>query len=334
VTGAGPAPAALDPDGARAAIAAVAAACSGHVGLAARHLGTGEELSWNPDATIGTASTVKVAIYAEALRQARLGAVDLDAPVATRAADLTGGSGVLCVLRPGLRCTVADLCTLMIVISDNTATNMLIDLLGGVDAVNRGIASLGYPEIRLDHRVSIQPPPLVAAAPAQRVAAGPPQEPSAAPLATATPACLSRLLANLHAGTVVDRAASAQMITTLRYQQDKSLFPRAYLEVAGPDERPGARAPAISHKTGRVGGCRADTGLLYLPGNGEVVAYCAVADRLTDQTISELAEGEEILGRLGAIVLARWWPGPGPVPVRPGWLPNAGGPRPPIPAEG
>jgi hypothetical protein len=62
VTGAGPGPAALDPDSARAAVAGVAAACSGHVGLAARHLDTSEELSWNPDATIDTASTVKVAI--------------------------------------------------------------------------------------------------------------------------------------------------------------------------------------------------------------------------------------------------------------------------------
>jgi hypothetical protein len=74
-----------------------------------------------------------------------------------------------------------------------------------------------------------------------------------------------------------------------------------------------------------LGGCRADTGLLYLPGDGGAVAYCAVADRLADQTMTALSEGEQILGRLGAIVLARWWPGPGPVPVRAGWLPGSGG---------
>jgi hypothetical protein len=39
--------------------------------------------------------------------------------------------------------------------------------------------------------------------------------------------------------------------------------------------------------------------------------------------MTALAEGDEILGRLGAIVLARWWAGPGPVPVRDGWLPSA-----------
>src|SRR5581483_9813598 len=127
VTGAG-----LDADQARAAVAALAASCSGHVGLSARHLGTGEELAWQPGATIQTASTVKVPIYAEVLRQARHGQLDLADPVSTHAGDLTGGSGVLSVLRPGLVCTVADLCTLMIVVSDNTATNMLIDLLGGV----------------------------------------------------------------------------------------------------------------------------------------------------------------------------------------------------------
>jgi beta-lactamase class A len=214
----------------------------------------------------------------------------------------------------------------MIVVSDNTATNMLIDLLGGVAAVNHGVASLGYPGIRLDHKVSIPPPPLAAPAP-------PARPPPTAPLATATPAELCRLLAGLHAGSVVDPAASAQMITTLRYQQDRSLFPRAYLEVAGPAEPPRPQAPAIAHKTGCVTDCRADTGLLHLPEEGGTVAYCAVADRLADQTMTALAEGAEILGRLGAIVLARWWPGPGPVPVRPGWLGGRLRPHDSLPGE-
>lgn len=306
---------ALDSDAARNAIAAVAKGCSGHIGLAARHLGTGDELTWNPEAVIQTASSVKVAIHAEVLRQARLGLVNLAAPVATRADDLTGGSGVLSVLRPGLSCTVADLCTLMIVVSDNTATNMLIDLLGGVGAVNRGVASLGYPEIRLDHKIGLLPPPLV-------VPSLPPRPSSDAPLATATPAAFCRLMAALHVGQVVDQAAAQEIITTLRYQQDQARFPRAYLELAEPGSPDGTRAPAIANKTGYVGGCRTDTGLLYLPGDGGVVAYCAVADLLEDQTMTALAEGDEVLGRLGAIVLARWWAGPGPVPVRPGWLPG------------
>lgn len=277
---------------AESAVAALAAACTGHVGLVARHLGTGEELSWNPDATIQTASTVKVAIYAEVLRQARLGLVDTGARAVTREQDLAGGSGVLSVLRPGLTCTVADLCTLMIVLSDNTATNMLIDLLGGVHAVNKGVAALGFPGIQLDHKVTMRPPP-------------------SRPLATATPATLARLMAGLEAGTVVDEKASHEMLSTLRNQQDRSLFPRYFLELD---------TPALAHKTGCVRGFRGDIGVLYLPGDGGAVAYCAVADRLEDQTMTALAEGEQVVGKLGAIVLARWWPGPGPVPLRPGSL--------------
>ncbi|MGH3408366.1 MAG: hypothetical protein ACRDRJ_38620, partial [Streptosporangiaceae bacterium] len=87
---------------------------------------------------------------------------------------------------------------------------------------------------------------------------------------------------------------------------------------------PGPDGPAIANKTGSVGGCRVDTGLLYLPDDGGTVAYCAAADRLADRSMTPLSEGNEIVGRLGAIVLARWWPGPGPVPVRAGWLPAAG----------
>ena len=296
-----------------AAIAEQVAASGGHVGLLARHLDSGEQLAWNPDEVIGTASTVKVAIYAEVMRQRRLGQIDLGAAVVTREADLAGGSGVLSILRPGLRCTVADLCTLMIVISDNTATNMLIDMLGGASAVNEGLDALGYHGIRLNHKIGYAPPPLVVANPRQSV-------PSKEPLGTATPAELCRLLADLHAGTVVDAAASAEMISTLRHQQSQSLVPRSYLDVADPPDLPGPDGPAVASKTGSVGGCRVETGLLYLPGDGGTVAYCAAADRLADRSMTALAEGNEILGRLGAIILARWWPGPGPVPVRPGWL--------------
>jgi beta-lactamase class A len=306
----------IDHDAASMAVATVAelaAASGGHLGLLARHLDSGEELSWNPDETFGTASTVKVAIYAEVMRQRRLGRFALGAAVVTREEDLVGGSGVLSVLRPGLRCTVADLCTLMIVVSDNTATNMLIDMLGGVAAVNEGLDALGYSGIRLNHKIGYRPPPLVVASPRQSVL-------SAEPLGTATPAELCRLLADLHAGTVVDAAASAEMISTLRHQQSQSLVPRSYRDVAEPGDLPGADGPAIASKTGSVGGCRVETGLLYLPGNGGTVAYCAAVDRLADRSMTALAEGNEILGRLGAIILARWWPGPGPVPVRPGWL--------------
>lgn len=303
-----------DNEWALAAVAAVAAGASGQVGLVARHLESGQSLAWNPDRPVKTASTVKVAIHAALMRRVRRGLADLAAEVVVTASDQTGGSGILCVLRPGLRCTVADLCTLMIVVSDNTATNMVIDICGGVDAVNAELTELGFGSIKLDHKISYSVPPLVAAERPQPVS-------HARPLAMATPAELCRLVTELHVGTVVDAAASAQIIEVLAHQQSLTQFPRAYLDVAEPGDQPGPEGPGMAHKTGSVGGCRADIGLLYLPGDGGTVAFAAAADDLADRSMTALAEGNDIIGRLGAIVLARWWPGPGPVPVRDGWLP-------------
>jgi beta-lactamase class A len=336
----------ISQDQAQRAVVEVAGASTGVIGLAARHLESGEVLSWQADEPFRTASTIKVGIHVAVIRRARLGLLDLRAPVELRAGDQLGGSGVLGVLRPGLRCTVSDLCTLMIVVSDNTATNMLIDLCGGAAAVSAELAALGFGGVRLNRKLTLPPPPLVAAArlaagqpaaephaaqPGQAAAPGQPAAPDAAELAGTTalpelamvsPAEFCRLMAGLHAGTVIDQQASAEIINVLRHQQHQALFPRAYLEVAEPGDPPGPDGPAMAHKTGSIGGCRTEAGLLYLPGDGGTVAYAAAADRLADHTMTALAEGEELLGRLGAIVLARWWPGPGPVPLRGGWLPE------------
>jgi beta-lactamase class A len=311
-----------------AAIAAVASRCTGAIGLAARHLESGETLAWRDGEQFQTASMIKVAIHVAVMRRVRSGAFRLDDRVELKATDPVGGSGVLAVLRPGLRCTVQDLCTLMIVVSDNTATNMLIDLCGGVAVVNDDLAALGLDGVRLNRRLRH-----TLAADEDNDKDGP-----GVPLATASPAAFCELMSRLHAGTVVDAEASAQIINVLRHQQHQSLFPRAYLEIPEPGDPPDARGPAVASKTGSIDGCRTEAGLLYLPDGGGTVAYAAAADGLADRTMTALAEGDEVLGRLGAIVLARWWPGPGPVPVRDGWLPSAGQDtpatgRPPSPAD-
>ena len=117
--------------------------CSGRLGVAARQLGTDDEVSWRAEDRFRTASTVKVALHASVLARVRSGHLDLDRRVTLHANDLVGGAGVLNVVRPGLQPTLADLCTLMIVISDNTATNMVIDVLGGVERTNRALRTLG-----------------------------------------------------------------------------------------------------------------------------------------------------------------------------------------------
>lgn len=315
-------PTGLDQASAEAAIAAVAVDCSGHLGLAARHLQSGQELYWKPDVAVGTASAVKVGILCAVMLASRRGELDLSREVQLAAGDRTGGSGVLALLTPGLTATVADLVTLMITLSDNTATNMLIGLCGGAEAVTAALAELGFGGIRLNRPILMTPqrldPPLLPETTTKvRMPA------ASGPLATASPAELCRLMAALEAGSVVDAQASAQIIGVLRHQQSHPLFPRAFTSVAEPNDPPGPDGPAIASKAGWTSGRRVETGLLYLPGDGGTIAYAAAAENLADQSMTALAEGDELLGRLGAVVLARWWPGPRPVPIRPGWLPGA-----------
>jgi beta-lactamase class A len=92
-------------------IAKLDARCHGRLGVAARRLGTDEEVLWHDQERFRTASTVKVAIHAALLADVNAGRLDLGRRVPVTLSDLTGGSGVLSVLRPGIEPTVADLCT-------------------------------------------------------------------------------------------------------------------------------------------------------------------------------------------------------------------------------
>jgi beta-lactamase class A len=291
-------------------IAKLDAQCRGRLGVAARRLGSDEEVVWHDQDQFRTASTIKVGIHAVLMAEVGAGRIDLGRRIPLGTSDLTGGSGVLSVLRPGLEPTVADLCTLMIVISDNTATNTVIDLLGGVDEVNKGLRALGFSEIVLHRRLPWIPPPLVAG-PRPRISG------QVGPFGTATPRSLCRLVSEIKAGTVVSETASQLMLSTLKHQQIHTGVPRAFLELAQPGET-SDRWPSVANKTGSIGGCRADIGLMELPG-GSAVVYSVMADDLADETMTPLSEGDELLGRVGAALLRRWWDGPGPVPVREGW---------------
>ena len=115
---------------------------SGVVGVAAKHLETSERISHNADTVFFTASTLKVPLLVELYRQVDAGIIDVHQRI-----DLTDilrvpGSGVLKELASGLQPTVHDLAMLMIIISDNTATDILYNRVGG-DNINNTMRQLG-----------------------------------------------------------------------------------------------------------------------------------------------------------------------------------------------
>lgn len=117
--------------------------CGGIVSVAVRSIDGSASIDLNPDAVISAASVIKVPILVEALRQVRQGTLSLDTQFAIEGEDRVRGAGVARYLHSGVRLTLDDLLTLMIIVSDNHATNMVIDLLG-MDAVNSTMAAMGF----------------------------------------------------------------------------------------------------------------------------------------------------------------------------------------------
>ena len=124
----------------------------GKVFLYAKNLDSGKTYSFNGDERVRTASTIKIAVMIEAFARVAEGRAKwTDELVLTKAARY-GGSGILPELSDGLRLSLQDAMRLMMVLSDNTATNMVLDYLT-TDAVNERMNSLGFKATRIMRRV-------------------------------------------------------------------------------------------------------------------------------------------------------------------------------------
>ncbi|GHH96757.1 serine hydrolase [Neobacillus kokaensis] len=110
----------------------------------------GECFNFNSEEVFPSASVIKVPILIEGLRQAEAGEISLNQVLSIQ--DRVGGSGVLQTLSDQVTLTVKDLLTLMITVSDNTATNMMIDLLG-MDAINQSMKKLGLEKTVLKRKM-------------------------------------------------------------------------------------------------------------------------------------------------------------------------------------
>lgn len=125
----------------------------GIAGLYVRHLGTGEAASVRGEERFESASTIKVAIMAHIYRMADAGEIDLTERIELQRSDLVGGSGIFRYKGAGLNPSIRDLITEMIITSDNTATDMLLRRIGGVDPVNEFLEEQGLDALRMRHTV-------------------------------------------------------------------------------------------------------------------------------------------------------------------------------------
>jgi len=267
----------------RAAIDRELAAFPGVGAFFARNLGTGEEISVDGDAVYATASTIKVPILVELYRQVEAGLTTLDTVLTSSQANHTAGSGILRDLSLGIALRAEDVATLMIVVSDNIATNMLIDHLG-LDNINATMAAIGCPETRLVNRIDFD-------------AIGK----DAKNLAVTTPRSLARVMELIATDAILTPAACAGILGIMKKQHYRDNVPR-YLPFTPYAEEldAGDNGLRIYNKTGGWTGLRADVALIEWPGTRYVIT--AFTDRDTDGRFWAENPGAMVLGRVSRLI--------------------------------
>jgi beta-lactamase class A len=222
----------------------------------------GDTFAYNGDHSFVAASTVKIPIMVTIFRRVDAGERSLDAPFVLRDEGKTPGSGVLLHLHDGITLTTADLLYLMISISDNTATNILIDM-AGMGRVNDTIRSLGMTNSTLGRPMRGRP--------AQE---GEQEN-------WATPIDYTRAVKAILDGTAASPASCQAMTALLEKQQNSRRIAR-YLP-ASEDIRWGS-------KTGTVGRATNDAGFITTGAGTMIIAV--FTESLPDAHLAEQAIGD------------------------------------------
>lgn len=219
----------------------------GTVSIVVRDAVTGASLFEHaPDRPFHAASTIKVPLLVRALRRVDEGSLSLDARLVLRAEDRVPGAGVLHELDPGLALTLRDVLTLMIVVSDNTATNIVIDLLG-VDDVNAWLRDLGFTVTDLVGKLQMP-----SERHNERQRRGERNRASARELA--------EFLLRLEAGELLSADSTALALDILRRQQLKDIIGRR-----APRDADGELRFEVASKSGELTGVHHDVGIVRTP---------------------------------------------------------------------
>src|SRR5258706_16015010 len=117
-------------------------------GIYLKCLETGEEIALNADQQMDTMSVIKIPLMVEAFRQIEEGKFALSDRITLTDAMKRPGTGVIRSLDAGATLTIKDMLTLMIIVSDNTATDVMYDKVGGIEPINRLMDSYGLKSIR------------------------------------------------------------------------------------------------------------------------------------------------------------------------------------------
>lgn len=223
----------------------------------------------NEQEAFPSASLIKIPIMIEALRQAQEGKSDLDAKAGISSKERVGGMGVLAHLSPSIQISLGDLVSLMISISDNTATNLVINEVT-MEAVNQLAAGLGCQQTVLARKMMDT----------EAVKQGRDNYTSARDIGL--------FLKEIVTGNTLDSVRKEAAFQMMRQQQFHTKLPAHFINQMPPD-------CLFAHKTGELTGIEHDAGILKM--KDEYVYMAVLTSGLSDS-----AAGREFIAQVGKAV--------------------------------
>jgi beta-lactamase class A len=251
----------------------------GKVGVGIKHLDTGETYYHDADEEMPTASLIKFMIMLEVYLQVSEGRVKLADTLTLRKADMVPGSGILSYhFSDGATFPLRDAVRLMMVFSDNTATNLVLDRIG-LDSTNKRLDSWGFGHTRINAKVFL----------GDKTSLNP-QRTKKFGLGSTTARETLLLLEKVQQGKVVSPEVCKEMLGHMKKCDDKLKLKRFLPE-----------GIELAHKSGTISDARTDAGILYLPSGP--VAVCVLTAKNEDKSWKDDNAANVLIGRVAQQVV-------------------------------
>lgn len=287
------------PDAATVAVQSIVAQHHGKVAVYAHQLNTGKLVTLDAETPVQTASTIKLAMLWTAMREIALGHASWDEKITLKPGEAVGGSGMLHFFDTPLTLTLKDVATMMVIVSDNTATNLMIDRFT-TKAVDDNMTALGLDQTWLYKKIS---KPAVGPMPADQPKFG--LGKTTAHQISTVMEKIGRCDLSIPDQPAVDPAkaqlACKAAIEMLRNQFYRDTVPR-YLETLDNTEE----GSGIASKTGSLNATRSDVAIIAAK-SGPIVLAVYTYDN-ADKGWSVDNEGEVTVAKIAKAIVTAWSP--------------------------
>lgn len=273
------------------------AAHHGHVTLYAHDLNSGKTAAINADTPVPTASVIKLTVLFEALKQIQEGKARFDDKLTLTKSNQVQGSGVLMFFDVPQSLTLKDVLTMMVIVSDNTATNLAIDRLG-LKNIDDRIQWLGLKDTWLYKKVSMPP---VGPMPVdqKQFGLGKTTAREMANIMERLATCNLNAPGNTTKPTAQDEQLCAAALHMLKNQFYRNSIPR-YLETLDTTEG----ESKIANKTGALDEVRNDVGVVFAKNGPVIISEFTYGNQ--DKSWTPDNDAEVLLAKLSKVILNRW----------------------------